>query len=89
MLHNELEHGAFKNDSLGKANKVFVVGIHISQLAVDEHQYLVFASLFLLTDKGCDDSLRLLAKPWITVHLQVEDGERSETVNQVAFLAGK
>lgn len=46
-----------------------MVGIHVSQLVVNEHHDLVLAFGLLLPDVGCYDPLSLLLQSWITVHL--------------------
>ena len=55
---------------LCKANKIFVIGIHVSQFAVNEHQNLVFASLFFFSDIGGNDSFSFFSKSWIAIHLK-------------------
>lgn len=47
-----------------------MVGVHISQLTIDKHQNLVFASLLLLADVGGDDALGFLSQARIAVHLR-------------------
>ena len=46
-----------------------MVGVHVSQLTVDEHHDLVLAGLLLLPYVGGDDSLSLFSKTRITLHL--------------------
>ena len=38
-------------DSLGEADEVLMVGVHVSQLAVDVHHDLLLALLLLLPEK--------------------------------------
>ena len=39
------------NDSLGETDEVLMVGVHVSQLAVDVHHDLLLALLLLLPEK--------------------------------------
>ena len=54
---------------LGESDKVFVVGVHVCQFAVDEHDNLIFAPLLLLTNVSRDDTLRLLSQTGVPIHL--------------------
>ena len=60
----------FLKNLLCKANKIFVIGIHVSQFAVNENQTLVFASLFFFSDIGGYDSFSFFSKSWIAIHLK-------------------
>ena len=55
--------------SLGKADEVLVVGVHVGELAVNQHDDLVLAGLLLLADVGSDDTLSLLSQKGIAIHL--------------------
>ena len=54
---------------LGESDEVFVVGVHVCQFAVDEHDNLIFAPLLLLTNVSRDDTLRLLSQTGVPIHL--------------------
>ena len=47
-----------------------MVGVHVSQLAVNQHHDLVFAGGLLLPDVGGDDPLSLLSQSGVSVHLE-------------------
>ena len=47
-----------------------MVGVHVSQLTVDEHEHLVFATLLLFANVSGNDPFGFLPQPWITVHLR-------------------
>jgi hypothetical protein len=55
--------------SLGKADEVLVVGVHVGELTVDQHHDLLLALLLLLPDVGRDDPLHLLSQPGVPRHL--------------------
>ena len=57
------------NCLLGESDEVFVVGVHVCQFAVDEHDNLIFAPLLLLTNVGRNDTLRLLSQRGVPIHL--------------------
>jgi len=57
------------NNSLGKADKIFVICIHVCKLYVDEQNKLVFGSLFVLANSCADNPLGLVAQPRIASHL--------------------
>ena len=57
------------NILLGKSNEILVVGVHVSQLAVNQHHDLVLAGRLLLPDVGGDDPLSLLSQSGVSVHL--------------------
>ena len=46
---------------LGKSNEIFVVGVHVGQLTVNQHHDLILAGGLLLPDVGRDDPLSLLS----------------------------
>ena len=54
---------------LGESDEVFVVGVHVCQFAVDEHDNLIFAPLLLLSNVSRDDTLRLLSQTGVPIHL--------------------
>ena len=58
---------------LCKPDEVLVVGVHVGELAVDQHHDLVLALGLLLPDVGSDNPLRLLLQQRISVHLKVID----------------
>ena len=47
-----------------------MVGVHVRQLAVNQHHDLILALGLLLPDVGRDDTLGLLLQPRVAVHLQ-------------------
>ena len=57
------------NILLGKSNEILVVGVHVSQLAINQHHDLVLAGGLLLPDVGGDDPLGLLPQSGVSVHL--------------------
>ena len=57
------------NILLGKSNEILVVGVHVRQLAINQHHDLVFAGGLLLPDVGGDDPLSLLPQSGVSVHL--------------------
>ena len=46
---------------LGESDEVFVVGVHVCQFAVDEHDNLIFAPLLFLADISRDNPLRFFS----------------------------
>lgn len=56
-------------DVLGKANEIFVIGIHVSQLKINKQQDLLLAALFPLTHMCGNDALGFLPQAWIATHL--------------------
>ena len=57
------------NILLGKSNEILVVGVHVGQLAINQHHDLVFAGGLLLPDVGGDDPLSFLPQSGVSVHL--------------------
>ena len=65
---------------LGESDEVFVVGVHVCQFAVDEHDNLIFAPLLLLTNVSRDDTLRLLSQTGVPIHLGEGNTQRVESL---------
>ena len=57
-------------DSLCESNKVLMIGVHVSELRVDEETDLILALLFLLADVRGHDAFSLLAEARVAVHLE-------------------
>ena len=66
---------------LCKADEVLVVGVHVRQLAVNQHHDLILALGLLLPDVGRDDPLGLLLQPRVAVHLQTSSRQISKVLN--------
>ena len=63
---------------LGKSDEVFVVGVHVRQLDVDQQQDLFFGFLFLAGYVPGYNSFCLFTKTGISCHLVKE----KESINQ-------
>lgn len=57
--------------SLCEANKVLVIGVHVSQLEVNQHQNLLLGLLLLLTNVRSDDAFGGVAQIRVPGHLEV------------------
>lgn len=58
-----------------------MVGVHVRQLAVNQHHDLILALGLLLPDVGRDDPLGLLLQPRVAVHLQTSSRQISKVLN--------
>ena len=47
-----------------------MIGVHVSQVDINEHHDLILAGLLLLPDVCRDDSLSLFSQPGVALHLQ-------------------
>lgn len=68
---------------LCKSDKVFMVGIHVSQLAIDQDNQLLLAELLALADLGADYALGLFSEARISIHLKATFQNKKHKSNQV------
>ena len=56
--------------SLGKANEILMISVHVRELYIDELEDLCLGYLLLLPHSGTNDSLRFFTQSRIARHLR-------------------